>query len=531
MMASVWLGKKKPQMNEYLIPFIEECKQMAEQGIMIKIDRVEKVIFVKALMCISDSVARPLIRNSTQFNGLYGCGLCYHPGIRMKKGKGHARSYSIAEGEYPLRTHDRTMELASIAEQSRKAQKGIKGLSILSDIDGFDVVRSIDLDIFHAVVNVAKRFTNLWFHSSYAKEPFSVKASFHEVNSRLVSISPPDYVSRAPRSLEYRSDFRGHEWFFFVTFYSIPILKDILPSKYLNHWSKFVNGLAILMQNSVAKSEVAYASRYFREFNHEIDALYGKIHVTFSTHLLTHLERSVQDFGQPWTHSAFLFESFNGELKAAVKSSVGIQQQICKHIQLKVALKKMEQDLNYAMTDEEQSYLKSVMISQNRLVAPNHTIGEVSLLGKPKASKLPQELCSAVIRAGVTCKQNVVYPQYDRCGVNGEVYQSCSYYRTSKQDNSIVLLQSGEVFQIDSFFVISDVCLACGHYLKEKRNFKLCDRILPHIKVYEKETEGLLRFIPVLQFQSKLLSFSVKLSDGVSFRVACINVLEMEMLT
>ncbi|KAK3922084.1 Tryptophanase [Frankliniella fusca] len=59
---------------------------------------------------------------------------------------------------------------------------------------------------------------------------------------------------------------------------------------------------------------------------------------------LTHLERSVENFAQPFTHSAFVYESFNGEIKNTVKSSNVIPQQICKLIQLKVALRTMKND-------------------------------------------------------------------------------------------------------------------------------------------------------------------------------------------
>ncbi|KAE8746718.1 hypothetical protein FOCC_FOCC006581, partial [Frankliniella occidentalis] len=124
-------------------------------------------------MCVSDSVARPLLRNSNQFNGRCGCGLCYHPGNRMIRGRGHARSYSFCEREYPERTHQETMDLARGAEQTGVVRWGIKGVSVLARINGFDVVRSIDLDFFHALVNCSKRFASLWFSSRYGGNPFN----------------------------------------------------------------------------------------------------------------------------------------------------------------------------------------------------------------------------------------------------------------------------------------------------------------------------------------------------------------------
>lgn len=68
-MASVWLGKKKPIMNEYLKPFVQECILLERDGISFKINGVEKHLRVIPLLCVSDSIARPTLRNSTQFNG------------------------------------------------------------------------------------------------------------------------------------------------------------------------------------------------------------------------------------------------------------------------------------------------------------------------------------------------------------------------------------------------------------------------------------------------------------------------------
>ena len=69
LMASIWLGKSKPNINEYMKPFIEECIRLEGNGLSFKCDGVMKTIRTKPLMCVSDSIARPLLRNSSQFNG------------------------------------------------------------------------------------------------------------------------------------------------------------------------------------------------------------------------------------------------------------------------------------------------------------------------------------------------------------------------------------------------------------------------------------------------------------------------------
>ncbi|XP_034254581.1 uncharacterized protein LOC117653190 [Thrips palmi] len=529
MMASVWLGKKKPNINEYLKPFVKECIELQQTGISFKINGQDKHLNVVPLMCISDSVARPTLRNSTQFNGDYGCGLCYHPAFEMRRGRGHCKSYSILEREFPPRTHEETMEKARIADTSGKRQQGIKGTSILSEIPGFDIINCVDLDLFHALVNCAKRFANLWFSKKYSGKHFNVHARFAEIDERLLSITPTDNVSRGPRSLSERADYRGHEWFSWVVFYSIPVLKNIVSNRVLNHWSLLVLGIVLLMQNSVSKVDKVHAERFLRRFNAEIDSLYGAEHVTFSTHLLTHLARSVYNFGQPWTHSAFLFENFIGLLKAAIHGSNGIAHQIAKFIQLKIALKTMEIDLDWAMCDAERDFLKSLTCSSKVLAEPRMSVGDVSFLGEPKTVVLSHNLQEIILQEGFQPAFGTDVVMFDRCSFNNEIFQSVNYSKVEKQNNSVVLLLSGEVFEIHSFLVIDGVALALGHYLVRNRT-QLCNTVLPHIEIFNDKFDETLRCVPVLNFDMKLLSFCLSISPEQSLRFGCINVLEKEML-
>lgn len=70
LMASIWLGKKKPDMKQYMRPFINECIKLERNGLSFTYQGITKVIRLKPLMCVSDSIARPLLRNSSQFNGM-----------------------------------------------------------------------------------------------------------------------------------------------------------------------------------------------------------------------------------------------------------------------------------------------------------------------------------------------------------------------------------------------------------------------------------------------------------------------------
>lgn len=111
-------------------------------------------------MC--DSVARPMVRNSTQFNGQYGCGLCLHPVKIIEKRKGVVNIYPLlnddnAYGE-GLRTHN------EMIMHALNKQKGIKDRAAICDIPGFNIIDNLPPDSIHCIyLKVCRQFTNLWF--------------------------------------------------------------------------------------------------------------------------------------------------------------------------------------------------------------------------------------------------------------------------------------------------------------------------------------------------------------------------------
>ena len=74
----LWFGKSKPNMIKFLTAFVAELKDLEQTGIKW-MDSVHQ-LKLNLLLCSSDSVAHPLMRNTKQFNGKYGCDFCLHTG-------------------------------------------------------------------------------------------------------------------------------------------------------------------------------------------------------------------------------------------------------------------------------------------------------------------------------------------------------------------------------------------------------------------------------------------------------------------
>ena len=82
---------------------------------------------------------------------------------------------------------------------------------------------------------------------------------------------------------------KGSQLKLFLFYYSIIILKDILPFEYFEHHKLFVQAMFILNQSSIKEEELELADRILTEFASRYEDLYTKRHETCNLHLLRHL--------------------------------------------------------------------------------------------------------------------------------------------------------------------------------------------------------------------------------------------------
>ncbi|MGH0139841.1 UNVERIFIED_CONTAM: hypothetical protein FKN15_009962 [Acipenser sinensis] len=172
LMASLWFGKCKPDMNVYLEPFVEECRSLWSDGVqwvdpLRGSDRLSK-IYTTCAVC--DSVARPLMQNMMQFNGYQGCGFCKNPGVTVSKGRGFVRVYPYRR-ETTLRNYIETVKCAEQALDSQQLICGVKGPSVLYNIPKFDIVENFVPDYMHCVLlGVVRQMMALWLDSQYHRK-------------------------------------------------------------------------------------------------------------------------------------------------------------------------------------------------------------------------------------------------------------------------------------------------------------------------------------------------------------------------
>jgi len=191
---------------------------------------------------VCDAVARPLLQNFKQFNGHYGCSFCLDAGQLVEKGNGRVRVYQLSEN-MTMRTNDSVTELADEAvAKKQQTCLGVKGPSLLHLLPQFDIVRGMVPDYMHCIcLGVVRQMAVLWFDGKNHDEHFYIGKAVGTVDIRLFSIKPPCNISRTPRSITQLKFWKAHEWLAWLLYYSLPVLKDILPSRFYNHWALMVD--------------------------------------------------------------------------------------------------------------------------------------------------------------------------------------------------------------------------------------------------------------------------------------------------
>jgi len=193
-------------------------------------------ITTKVYMCLvtCDSVARPLLQNSKQFNGEYGCSFCLLKGSVVQKGLGYARSYASTVTDFPeQRTHEQTLQHAETAVQNNSVVFGIKGPSILSLVPKFDMVRGFVPEYMHSVLlGVVRQFVYLWFDTSSSGKQYYLGRHVNVLDAALQTIKPPCSIKCLPRLLSSRKYWKASEWRNFFLFYSPILLRSVLPKAF-----------------------------------------------------------------------------------------------------------------------------------------------------------------------------------------------------------------------------------------------------------------------------------------------------------
>ena len=163
--ASLWFGQTKPNMNCMLQPILSSIASL-EKGVSLQQGSSENITRAKLIMGIFDLPAKAAATNE------YGCFYC------LDKGRIHNRARIYPpDDHHHLRKPNQMTQWAEEAEQNQVCTFGVKGYSLLSKFLSFP--QSIPLDYMHSVLEgVYKQLMKFWFEPRFHSEPYSLVSTF-----------------------------------------------------------------------------------------------------------------------------------------------------------------------------------------------------------------------------------------------------------------------------------------------------------------------------------------------------------------
>lgn len=306
----IYHGTKKPSaVHNYLAPFINEYKELQNEGIVIDGKRYN--VTLRCIIC--DSPARSYVKCTKQFNGFFSCDKC------TEEGEFQNRMVFLSESA-PLRTDD--------TFRNRLNEEHHTGISPFESLP-IDMVKQFPLDSLHVVyLGVMKSLLMSWVDNR--RQPRFSSEAIQQLSNFIVIAAQwvPKEFNRKPRGLQELCRWKGTEFRLFLLYLGPIILQHFLPRNYLIHFNTLHCAMRILCHSQDCYENNAYAKELLIYFVQQFKTLYGEQYVTSNFHYLIHLNEDVKMYGPLDSYSTFDFENHMQTVKRMIRKHANPLQQI-----------------------------------------------------------------------------------------------------------------------------------------------------------------------------------------------------------
>ncbi|XP_060563105.1 uncharacterized protein LOC132722600 [Ruditapes philippinarum] len=192
LLSVLWQGKGKPPFKTILQSLSDEINNLSVNGMQMQLNDDEITVTLSLLCVTVDLPAKAGVLNMTYYNGANACISCDEPGVTVKQGRGHSKSYPYRQKQlqFEMRTHESVIENMALASEQTRV-KGFKGVSGLSLFNAFDMVSGTVPDYMHGVLlGITKTLMCKWFSASEAGQGYFVGKQLKEISDRMKNIKP-----------------------------------------------------------------------------------------------------------------------------------------------------------------------------------------------------------------------------------------------------------------------------------------------------------------------------------------------------
>lgn len=444
LVSGLWYDSKHPPMELFLKPVIKELITLKTTGLTVKYKKQEVVFNVSLICATLDAPAKSSVQNIVLFNGYDSCSYCEHPGELIDGYVKYPHQNCLNKRNHKdavkqmLIAHKKNM--TTPGNQNTKV-KGFKGICPLVAAPGFDVINGFAIDYLHSICEgVVKHLLSLWFDTINHGKDFYIKPSIEKVNENIAKIQLPSEISRSPRSLKERHQWKANELRAWLLFYSCGALYGILKKRFLKHYVKLVVAVKIYLQEVITPADMGKAKTNIENFGREFESLYGKSNMRYNVHTISHIPDGVQNLGPLWAHSNFPFESNNGKLTNFVNAPKGVLHQICG----KYSLSRVMTTPNFANTDSVKCFQKCVTVTKH-FTTPD---APMKLLGTSKLVEIKNITDINVYKYIFDSKD---FSSNDRFMLDNITFSTATYCKGKKCNDAVIKLTTdiyGEILDI-----------------------------------------------------------------------------------
>lgn len=267
------------------------------------------------------------------------------------------------------------------------------------------------------------------------------------IDNRMATVQSNTKVLRHLRPMSYQAKWKAREYLVWILFYSVPCLTGLLKNKYLLHLSLLSAAMNLLLQRSVSDSDMKQADTYLKLYTVYYQKYFGEKRMVYNFHLLSHLVKSVRDFGPLWGFSAFPYEAQNHYLLLMAKNhasvAMEIAQKFAKYQLLPILVSTSK------LAPSTLNFIDSLM--KHKMLRKCARSGKCVLVGKACELNYNLNLCPSLPEINLTncrCYRRIIYQRNSYCTV--------SYSRNKEINDSGALLLSGQYVVIHNFILLAD---------------------------------------------------------------------------
>lgn len=250
--------------------------------------------------------------------------------------------------ECPKRT-DEEFRSRKYDEEFRYRKRGKKYHKYRSPLEDLpiDMIKQFIVgDTLHLLhIGNMKRFLYGWNVGNLGYDTKWSAENITNITKYLKEIRLPKEFKRKVRGLDELSHWKGTEYYAFLNYLSVPVLKDYLPEEFYHHFLLFFCAITICSSTEY-QNMLDLAEFFLNTFIESFICMYGVKFITSNVHNLTHVVDEVREFGPLPTFDTYPFECALFQIKRMLRQGrLPLEQaanRITEIMQIKSKLKKQD---------------------------------------------------------------------------------------------------------------------------------------------------------------------------------------------